>query len=108
QARGAAPGSSAHAPSGERTSGTHVAQTTPPRAPSTASSARATVTQSAQLPPAPPGMVTALTRALGDSVTNSGLFYESHLAQMSFGKRSPEQLAREPQALLGRGLSQEP
>jgi hypothetical protein len=38
-----------------------------------------------------------LARALHKSVQESGLFYESHLAEWSAGKRSLEVLAREPQ-----------
>jgi len=41
-----------------------------------------------------------LARALGQTVATSGMFYESHLADLAFGKRSPEQLADEPQARL--------
>ncbi len=56
----------------------------------------------AMLPKAPEGMVQTLTRSLGQTVGNSGLFYESHLSQMVFGKRSASQLLQEPQAMLGR------
>jgi len=44
-----------------------------------------------------------LVRALGQTVATSGMFYESHLADLAFGKRSPEQLAAEPQARLAPG-----
>lgn len=43
-----------------------------------------------------------LARALSQAVSNSGMFYESHLADLAFGKRSPGQMAGEPQAMLGR------
>src|SRR5690606_7865157 len=36
------------------------------------------------------------------TVSHSGLFYESHLAQMVFGKRGLADLLKEPQALLAR------
>lgn len=52
-----------------------------------------------------PGALAArLTQALGQAVQGSGLFYESHLAALSFGKASAQDLAREPQARLGQAL----
>ncbi|MFC5547988.1 flagellar hook-length control protein FliK [Massilia aerilata] len=41
-----------------------------------------------------------LARALQGSIQESGLFYESHLAEWHAGKRSLEALAREPQVRL--------
>lgn len=51
---------------------------------------------------APEGMVRMLSQSLGQTVSHSGLFYEAHLAQMVFGKRSLAELLKEPQALLAR------
>ncbi|RTZ47568.1 flagellar hook-length control protein FliK [Candidimonas sp. SYP-B2681] len=44
-----------------------------------------------------------LAQALAHAVKNSGLFYESHLHSLAFGKQSPAQLQQEPQAQVGRG-----
>lgn len=52
------------------------------------------------LPAAPPGMAPAMAAALQQTVNQSGLFYESHLAQMAFGKRDAAEVLREPQARL--------
>lgn len=41
-----------------------------------------------------------LARALAQALDGSGLFYESHLAALAFGKRTPAQLQAEPQARL--------
>lgn len=41
-----------------------------------------------------------LVQALRSAMQQTGLFYESHLAQMVFGQRTPAQLASEPQATL--------
>ncbi|MGE4338468.1 MAG: flagellar hook-length control protein FliK [Pigmentiphaga sp.] len=54
----------------------------------------------ASLPQAPANMVPAMASALQRVVGQSGMFYESHLAQMAFGQRSPAEVAREPQARL--------
>uniref|UniRef100_UPI00333F66B0 flagellar hook-length control protein FliK n=1 Tax=Castellaniella defragrans TaxID=75697 RepID=UPI00333F66B0 len=52
--------------------------------------------------PAPPGALAAqLVRSLSLAVQGSGLFYESHLAALAFGKTDALGLAREPQAHLG-------
>ncbi len=48
--------------------------------------------------PPPPGQV--LAARLAQTVTHSGLFYESHLQQFAAGLRSLEQMVREPQAGL--------
>jgi|GEM_PF-210321 len=50
----------------------------------------------------PDGMVRMLAQSLAQSVSHSGLFYESHLAQMVFGKRGLAEMLKEPQALLAR------
>ncbi|AZR94215.1 hypothetical protein BBB39_10810 [Bordetella trematum] len=39
-------------------------------------------------------------QALRQSLENSGLFYESHLSDLAFGKRTPDSLRAEPQARL--------
>ncbi|KWI30601.1 ribonuclease E [Burkholderia ubonensis] len=59
-----------------------------------ASSAQAVRDASAALP------VVALRAALAQAVSESGLFYESHLAQWLAGQRPLAALAREPQARL--------
>ncbi|CAG9235272.1 Flg_hook domain-containing protein [Paraburkholderia tropica] len=46
------------------------------------------------------GPVAALTASLAQTVAQSGLFYESHLAQWLQGQRSPAELADEPQNRL--------
>ncbi|WP_459618410.1 flagellar hook-length control protein FliK [Bordetella sp. 2513F-2] len=42
-----------------------------------------------------------LAQALRLALQHSGLFYESHLSQLAFGRLTPDQLAAEPQARLG-------
>ncbi|WP_144641525.1 flagellar hook-length control protein FliK [Bordetella genomosp. 13] len=42
----------------------------------------------------------ALAQALRAALQQSGLFYESHLTQMVYGQRTPEQLSGEPQAAM--------
>lgn len=44
-----------------------------------------------------------LAQALRTALQTSGLFYESHLADMVFGRSNPAQLRQEPQARLARG-----
>lgn len=44
----------------------------------------------------------ALGQALRQTLQGSGLFYESHLTDMVFGRANPEQLRNEPQAVLGK------
>ncbi|PXW22350.1 flagellar hook-length control protein FliK [Paraburkholderia caballeronis] len=46
------------------------------------------------------GPVAALAAALQRTVSSSGLFYESHIAQWLAGQRSPAELAAEPQNRL--------
>ena len=52
------------------------------------------------LPRAQPALPQALAAALARTVANSGLFYESHLAQYAAGTRTLAELAQEPQARL--------
>lgn len=48
-----------------------------------------------------PGALAArLTEALSQSVQSSGLFYESHLAQLAAGQSSPQALRQEPQGRI--------
>jgi len=49
--------------------------------------------------------VAVLAGALRQALQGSGLFYESHLSDLAFGKRSIEQLRAEPQAQLARAAS---
>lgn len=60
------------------------------------------VAVSASVPLAAGGVLVPeqLARALDKAIQHSGLFYESHLAEWSAGKRSLEELAREPQMRL--------
>jgi len=44
----------------------------------------------------------ALGQALRQALQGSGLFYESHLTDMVFGRATPAQLRSEPQAVLGK------
>lgn len=67
----------------------------------TAQAAASTGADAARLK-VPEGMVRMLAQSLGQTVSHSGLFYESHLAQMVFGKRGLGELLKEPQALMGR------
>ncbi|HEU0228974.1 MAG TPA: hypothetical protein VFR20_00245 [Burkholderiaceae bacterium] len=48
----------------------------------------------------PTGMAPALARALNRAVEQSGLFYESHLADLAFGRRDANAVSAEPQARL--------
>ncbi|MEI2418599.1 flagellar hook-length control protein FliK, partial [Orrella sp. JC864] len=65
---------------------------------SAASAAGAAVTAQASAPGA-----AVLARALAQAVDASGLFYESHLAGLAFGRRTLAQLRNEPQAGLPAG-----
>lgn len=47
----------------------------------------------------------ALGQALRTALQTSGLFYESHLTDMVFGRSNPAQLQQEPQARLTRGAA---
>jgi len=64
--------------------------------------ASSTAAQHAQAPQAaqPSGPVAVLRAALAQAVNDSGLFYESHLAQWLAGQRPAAALEREPQARL--------
>ncbi|HDR9731995.1 TPA: flagellar hook-length control protein FliK, partial [Burkholderia aenigmatica] len=64
-----------------------------------ASSAAAVHEAAAALP------VAALRAALAQAVSESGLFYESHLAQWLAGQRPLAALMREPQARLAVALA---
>lgn len=66
-----------------------------PGQPATAPAAQAAAAPRADAPP--PAM---LAQALRTALQQSGLFYESHLTQMVYGQRTPEQLAAEPQAAM--------
>lgn len=55
--------------------------------------------------PAAPSHAPAIAAALQAAVGQSGLFYESHLAATLEGKRSPADLAAEPQGRLAPGSS---
>lgn len=50
-------------------------------------------------------MAGQLAQALAQALQSSGMFYESHLNGLAFGKQSLSQLMQEPQALLGRAAS---
>ncbi|RXV72159.1 flagellar hook-length control protein FliK [Burkholderia stabilis] len=67
----------------------------PAAASSTAASSAAAAREAAGLPP-----VAVLRAALAQAVSESGLFYESHLAQWLAGQRPLAALMREPQARL--------
>ena len=47
-----------------------------------------------------PPVASQLSATLAHAVANSGLFYESHLAQLTAGTRTLAQLMQEPQARL--------
>ncbi|MBR8440581.1 flagellar hook-length control protein FliK, partial [Burkholderia cenocepacia] len=74
-----------------------------PAAPATPASAQASSAAAARDALAPP--VAALRAALAQAVSESGLFYESHLAQWLAGQRPLAALMREPQARLATALA---
>ncbi|WP_176042044.1 flagellar hook-length control protein FliK [Burkholderia stabilis] len=76
-----------------------------PAAASTPASAAASSAAAAREAAAPPP-VAALRAALAQAVSESGLFYESHLAQWLAGQRPLAALMREPQARLAAALAQ--
>ncbi|KVH04648.1 MULTISPECIES: flagellar hook-length control protein FliK [Burkholderia] len=78
-----------------------------PAASSTPASAEASSTAAARDAAAPPP-VAALRAALAQAVSESGLFYESHLAQWLAGQRPLAALMREPQARLATALAPVP
>jgi len=49
--------------------------------------------------------VNVLSQALKNGVSNSGVFYESHLVQWAEGSRSLDQIMKEPQAQIPVGVS---
>ncbi len=58
---------------------------------------------SAALPaPSSSPLAMAFSSALAQAIQTSGLFYESHLGEASFGRQSVESLRQEPQANLAR------
>lgn len=65
-----------------------------------AGQARAAAAQAAGPAPGLPAPA-QLARALASALDGSGMFYESHLAGLAFGKRTAAQLQGEPQARLG-------
>ncbi|MBR7947854.1 flagellar hook-length control protein FliK, partial [Burkholderia cenocepacia] len=75
-----------------------------PAAPATPASAQASSAAAARDALAPPP-VAALRAALAQAVSESGLFYESHLAQWLAGQRPLAALMREPQARLATALA---
>ncbi|WP_175905224.1 flagellar hook-length control protein FliK [Burkholderia seminalis] len=80
------------------------APATPSSPPSAASSAAASSAAAAREAGAPLP-VAALRAALAQAVSESGLFYESHLAQWLAGQRPLAALMREPQARLAAALA---
>lgn len=71
----------------------------PPQAP--------TLAAAAPLLPQAPAETATLTQALKQTLAESGLFYEAHLAQWLAGRHSLEALRREPQARLARATPTE-
>ncbi|MGB3287878.1 MAG: flagellar hook-length control protein FliK, partial [Burkholderiaceae bacterium] len=49
-----------------------------------------------------------LAQALAQALQTSGMFYESHLGNLAFGKQTPAQLMQEPQAQAGRAAQAQP
>ncbi len=78
-----------------RYAGGSASVSAPAAAPAAASSATAAANVAAAQVP-----VAALAAALEQTVSGSGLFYESHLAQWLAGQRSPDSLADEAQNKL--------
>ena len=83
---------------------TATAGTTPQAGAATSAAAGAAATSVV----ASPLPVAALAAALRQTVAESGLFYESHLAQWLSGQRTPASLAREPQNRLVDAAAQLP
>jgi len=82
----------------------HAPAASAPAGSSTPASAQASSTTAAREAAAPPP-VAALRAALAQAVSESGLFYESHLAQWLAGQRPLAALLREPQARLATALA---
>jgi hypothetical protein len=66
--------------------------------------AAARITGTEALLPLPSSPLAGLAASLARTVANSGLFYESHLAQFAAGTRTLAELAQEPQARLDPSL----
>ncbi|MFM0741647.1 flagellar hook-length control protein FliK [Paraburkholderia xenovorans] len=79
-----------------------ASSTANPNAGSAAATAAAANVAAAQVP------VAALAAALAQTLGDSGLFYEAHLAQWLAGQRSPADLAGEPQNKLVAAAAQLP
>jgi hypothetical protein len=92
---GAAASGAAGTSAGSAAQATQSAQTAQSAQSTLAAGAAAQAGQAAQAAP-----VAALAAALAQTVTGSGLFYESHLAQWLLGQRTPAALAGEPQNRL--------
>ncbi|MBC7202604.1 MAG: flagellar hook-length control protein FliK [Pusillimonas sp.] len=87
---------------------TRSAANTPNNAQNTPSGQGATQARGAS--PSPQAQVSsqALAQTLSQTVQSSGLFYESHLSALSFGKYPASALRQEPQALLNAGSNTSP
>lgn len=66
----------------------------------TSADAAANTTSTTSTSTAPATMARQLATILAHAIVHSGVFYESHLAQVIFGQRTLASLLREPQALL--------
>ncbi|WP_353173083.1 flagellar hook-length control protein FliK [Paracandidimonas soli] len=81
-----------------------AAQTPPPASqpmPPSPAPATAAGATTAQFQAGPPGSLAgALVQSLSQAIGNSGVFYESHLAQLLSGQRTVAELRAEPQAQL--------
>src|SRR3546814_18965694 len=53
-------------------------------------------------------MAAVLAKALAQALQGSGLFYESHLADLAFGKRPAQALRAEPQAQVAQARAEAP
>jgi len=106
QAAPAPPGTAATPPAGAAglpTAGPPVSQANPPAQAGEARPASAAATHAARqagAPALPLPTAAALAGILRQALQGSGLFYESHLADLAFGQRTAEQLRGEPQAPL--------
>ncbi|WP_028227629.1 flagellar hook-length control protein FliK [Paraburkholderia ferrariae] len=96
----AAAGANAAAAANAATADGAAAGAQAPSSPAAQATQAATAAQS--------GAVAALAAALEQTVTGSGLFYESHLAQWLLGQRTPAELADEPQNRLMNASAQLP
>lgn len=88
------------APSGTPVPAGTTAATTPTATtpPSASNALTQLLTATAPTPTAPQALTHAIAHMLQQSVTESGLFYESKLAQLVKGQISPETLQQQPQA----------